>query len=478
MPLTAGQPAPAAAPRTPRALRVHAEVASCIASAVAATEGGRWAEGVEWIAASAVLDIQRHHGAFLVGAAEAGMLCDQYARCFAGAGIGRAGPAAVVRPPVDGRPLRLGYIISSIVQGQAASGRLARMVELHDRSRFEPCVIVAEEFTQRTPARPWLKWPDAPSRGVGAGLIERIEATGAPVSVVPARGDYLDGAHAAIEVARSMTLDIAVFIASPACPIQAAMAWARVAPVQINQNIAVPMPIAGIDAVLYHNAWCAADDRPELSRRGIQTLTVTGNGTDVDAADRATAVERSRIGVPRDAVLLATAGNRLPGRLLHGGFVGDLAAFLKSESGAWWMAVGPGDFTPVQRAIELAGGTDALQRCIFVGPQRDIRPYLKVADIYLNEYPEGGANTVLEAMACGVPAAAMRAGPRHTESIGAELTGDGVGDAAAYWRRATEWCADAAVRRANALAQGKRVREQLGYEAICRQYERWCSVAW
>lgn len=372
--------------------------------------------------------------------------------------------------------MRLGYITSSIVQGQAAAGRLARMIELHDRSQFEPSVIVTDEFTQRTPARPWLRWPDAPSHRVGADLIRRIEATGVAVRAVPTTGDYLGGGRVAIEMARAMELDIAVYIASPACPIQAAMAWARVAPVQINQNIAVPMPIAGMDAVLYHNAWCASDDRAELDRRGIQSLTVAGNGTDTAAAERAVAVDRPRLGVPREAVLLATAGNHLPGRLMYGSFVRDLAVFMTSEPRVWWMAVGPGDFSSVRNVLGQAGGPDVARRCVFVGPQPDIRPHIKAADIYLNEYPEGGANTVLEAMACGVPAVAMRAGLRHTESIGAALVGEewgiGAADPAAYWRMAASWSADADQRCAAATVQSRRAHHELTYEAVRADYER------
>lgn len=464
--------------RSERALRIPTEVASCIGSATLACQHQQWSSAVEWAAAAAVLDIQSHRQTFLAGASESMLLCELYEQAFAGAAIARvktsSPTASTTSKEGDVRAVKLLYVISSIAQGQAASHRLAAMIERHDRSRFDVVIIVTDEFTRRS-VRGVINWPDQPTSLIGGELLARLRASGVPIHFVPTTGDYLDGARFAIDAARALQPDVALFIASPACPIQAAMAWAHVAPVQINQNIAVPMPIKGIDAVLYHNALCANDDEATLCSRGIDVLRVSGNGTDLHLAEQAVAIDRRAIGVPEDAVLLATAGNILPMRMLHGSFAADLARFLRDHPSAWWVGIGDGDFASVLAAMEIAGGSAVRSRVVLVGGQRDIRPHLKAADIYLNEYPEGGANTVLESMACGVPVVALNAGRRHTECIAASLVGEAHaindGGVADYWSLAAKWHDDAQTRRAAGKSQRVRTHERFSYDAICREYE-------
>lgn len=457
--MAVGAPIAAEAART---VRLPGPVASCLKAAQEAIAARRWSDAIERLAAMAVVDIQQHRQTFLAGAREAGMVGDSYASCFEGAGLERRHFAVS-----GGVRRRVVYVMPSIAEGQAASRRLVQMVRRHDRGRLEVRVVVTEEFTCRVPATTFLKWPQNPSVQIGASLISELRSIGVDPLIMPASGSYLDGARATIEQVRALGADVAVFVASPACPISAAMAWARVAPVQVNQNVAVPLVIDGINGVIYHNSACAMEDAPELARRGICVIPVAGNGTDLDAADRAMGGDRATLGVPQEATVLVSAGNRLAARAMAGTFAEDLARFMSEHSNVWWLAVGPGDFGPV---LERLGG--ARSRVVLAGPQADIRGWLKAADVYVNEYPEGGANTVLESMACGVPVVAMRAGVRHTESIGAELVGDAVIDAGAYWARVAEWCADPAARKENASAQGGRVRERFGYEAICRAYER------
>jgi len=446
-----------------RPLRIPGPVAACLKAAQEAIACHDWAGGIERLAATAVLDIQQHAQTFLAGAREASLLGDAYATCAQGAGIQRCERSPIVPHK---RSLKLAYVMPSIVEGQAASRRLVQMLRYHDRVRFEPIVIVTEEFTQRSPASTFLKWPLTPSAVVGSSLLEQIRTYDVEPVIMPLQGGYLDGARVAIDRLRAMELDIAVFVASPACPISALAAWARVAPVQVNQNVAVPLVIDGIDGVVYHSAVCASEDEDVLSARGIRSLPVAGNGTDVEAAERAVAIDRATLGVPREAIVLTSAGNRLPQRTMAGSFASDLAAFLRKYPTAWWLAIGPGDFSAVLKALG-----PMRDRVILAGPQADIRPWLKMADMYVNEYPEGGANTVLESMACGTPVIALHAGHRHTECIGAELTGGASTSIEGYWKRVALWYEQSAEREKNALAQGRRVRERFGYEAICRQYE-------
>ena len=448
-------------------------VGSCIKAAVQALQSGSASRAVEATAAAAIADIQRFQETFLADAFAAGFLCDLYTHAFQQAGIM---PAQVRKPASD--PLRVAYVIGSLSPGQAATNRTLYMLDRHDRQHVEPMLFVAEELTRRTPSLNFLSQPDAPSPEFGRELYARARAAGVEPVTVPTTGTFIDGSQWLISSLRKAEPDVVVYVGTVASPIQACAAYARCAPVQINQNMSVPLLTPGIDAVIYHNAVAAEAERPELSRRGVRTCPVESMGTDTDAAANAKATERSSLGIPENAFVCVSASNKLEQRCLHGSFASDLITFLQTNTNAWWMAIGAGDFKELSARLDRAG---VLERCVMTGPLSDIRPAVKAADVYLNEYPEGGANTVLESMACGVPAITLMAGTRHTECIGATFVGEPFAPRTieAYWALVTHLQNDPGERIAAAKAQLERVRSQYSIEATCRAYEDiYRTLAW
>ena len=449
-------------------LRMSHRMAGCLKTAMESMGQNRWADALERLAAAAIADIQQDNGLFLGGIAGAALMAELYQQCFAGSGL----KPAPRRLPERGarRPLRLAYVLQSIAAGQSASMQIARMVELFDRALVEPVVIAAEELTARTPPGIFLSLPEAPSQKVGAELISRMRAAGAAVHLVPTSGSYLDGAAAAISLARGLNPDVAAFVGSPACPIQAAMAFGRVAPLQVNHNIGVCLPIAGMDAILYHHPGKAAEDRGELERRGIDTVAISCIGCESAGTD-VTAVSRAQFQIPETAVLLLSIGNKLPERFLAGDFARHLAEFMQSHPDVWWLGVGRGD---LEKAIapcrKPASPTAQLH-----GATTTPHAFMKAADILINEYPEGGGSTVMEAMTCGIPVAAMAAGRQHGHNIGAYLVGPEYAidtyDPARYWSLVDRWCGSSEERRAAGERLRQRVRERFDFAAICREYE-------
>lgn len=165
--------------------------------------------------------------------------------------------------------------------------------------------------------------------------------------------------------------------------------------------------------------------------------------------------------------------------MLAGHFAKHLGAYLRDHATVWWIGVGPGESEPVLDVIRNSGGEDAARRCVFVGAHGDVRRVVKACDVFLNEYPEGGGNSVIEAMGCGVPVVAMRAGERHAECIGAELVGEDAivsHDANAYWALVHEWTSNLDSARQAGLRQQRRAMERLDYSVICKAYEECVRV--
>ncbi|MDX2115401.1 MAG: glycosyltransferase [Planctomycetota bacterium] len=464
----------------PGGLVIPAEVGGCLKRALRLIQEGKGLEAADWVAAAAVADIQKHNLAFLATAVGAGFIADVYGRCLTAEGLGvapwRAPEGARGRPSDGGHAL---YVLPALAPGMAAAQRLLRLLESRPAGGGRVSVLVAEEFTRRKPECRAVGWPEAPSSEIGAALVARLRAAGIDPVILPTEGSYADGARAGVRVARELAADAAMFIASPACPVQAGMAMARVAPLQVVQNIGAPLLTRGVDRVVYHNPRTFEVDQPELARRGIGGVLAPSVGTDARAGLEAVALPRRALGLPeRPSRVVVCAGNKLPERMLAGTFAADLGKFLGRHPDVWWLGIGRGDLGPALAIVEREGGADARRRCVLTGALEDIRPAVKACDVFLSEYPEGGCNTVLESMACGVPAVALRPSgvAGHTASVAATLLDDGEGSGCAtvgaYWGRVALLVSDGAAHAAESRRQLERVREKFSDEATRTVYER------
>ncbi len=440
------------------------------------TGAGDVAGGVEAIAGACVLDVQRFQQRFLADATTAGVVADLYAGALQRGGLIAARPSRESFDAPVGRPLRVGYFLWSLTPGQAASKRITRLVELHDRAVVEPSVIITEDLCAREPRTTTLVLEDAPSERIGAAMLARMRATGARVDVVPRTGSHVDGGLAAARIAREHGLDVAVFVGGPTSPVQVVCAAQRVAPLQVNLNVGVPMLSPGIDAVIYTNPLRRTGDTGVLKTRGIASWGVACSGCDAQRAGDAIEADRAALGLPArssGAVVLVTASNKLPMRLGEGTFAADLAKFMVAHKQVRWVGIGRGDVAAALLPLVRAGVRD---RVVLTGGLDDIAPVVKACDVYLNEYPEGGYNTVVESMAAGVPVVAMSATARHADSAGAQLVGSPDGlmkpDLSAYWSLAERWVNDPAARAEAGERQRARALSEYDYAAVCRTYEQ------
>ena len=464
------------------AIQLPVTLAPTLVRALQLAREGDCAGSLEAIAWAAVRDIQAHQQQFLgdvrACAVFGGLVGEGLAPWIARHGAKR-------EPRAEGGPIRLLYVVPNLGSGQAASMNLVRLVEWHTRGRAEEVgrspraievrVVICEEFTMRNPPLGYLRCPHLPTSAIGGELLERLRRS-CEVTVLSTDGSYLDAAESALEVARSFAPDVACFIGSPACAVQTAVAAARVAPVQVCLNIGVPMLSPGIDAVIYNNPSKRARDEAFIESRGIEVFGVATSGGDARVGAETEPFPRGELGVPEGVPLAASMSNVLVRRMLAGTFARDLAAFLRRNPDMWWLGIGRCDPAPFHKFLETVdGGDDIRRRCVFTGGCSSPWRMVKSCQVLLNEYPEGGGNSVIETMGCGVPVVAMRAGPRHAESIGAELVGDDAiqtNDIDAYWALAEKWLRDPAAARAAGARQQARALAELDYGVICDKYER------
>jgi sugar transferase (PEP-CTERM/EpsH1 system associated) len=125
---------------------------------------------------------------------------------------------------------------------------------------------------------------------------------------------------------------------------------------------------------------------------------------------------------------------------------------------------------PLQRAIEAAGLGDVAW---LAGEQADVPAWLRAFDLFaLPSRSEGISNTILEAMACGLPVVATRVGG-NAELVDAPVTGVLVpaGDEAALADALLAALADPARARAQGAAGRLRVEQRFSLDAMVASYE-------
>jgi len=444
---------------TRAAIEPPEEVAALFRRAERSFAAGDAEDALMAIGLAAVADVHSYGGALTGTAGGALAVGRGYADLFERMGLACEDIESRGRVEPSG-PLRVVYVLFQLSVGQGASARLAQVCERHDRSRVRPHVVVSEDGVEEA------------TFDRARVLRRRFESSGVPIESNGCGGGWLERGDRLTRRLCELGGDVCVFIGGLACVTQVQAAYRRVARVQMNQNMACPLLVPGIDGVLYHHRWSAERDRAALASAGVSCVVTNGAGVDVASADRLTPAARGSFGARDGEVVLVTVSNRLESRVLAGGFVDRLAGLLHETEGVRWVGVGGGGTDGLKRRLAELG---VAGRATLVGGLEDPRPIVKACDVYLNEYPEGGCNSVLEAMSCGVAVVALEGGGGHTTRIGAECVGAAHatlgGDVDAYWRRVRALIDDATERKSLGEEMRRRAAEAFDYSIIARQWE-------
>jgi len=154
-------------------------------------------------------------------------------------------------------------------------------------------------------------------------------------------------------------------------------------------------------------------------------------------------VARGPLGARDDAIILITVGARLQ-REIEGEWAERMVALLKRHPDVQWLLVGGTGTRPTALAALPA------EQVIALAHRDDLRAVLRCCDIYVNPPRVGGGFSVAEAMAEGLPAAAL-AGSDGGDKLG-QLAAADTDD---YFAKLEAWIGNPAARRAD----GGKLRE-------------------
>ncbi|MBV8424172.1 MAG: glycosyltransferase family 4 protein, partial [Candidatus Eremiobacteraeota bacterium] len=192
---------------------------------------------------------------------------------------------------------------------------------------------------------------------------------------------------------------------------------------------------------------------------------------------------RAELGIPADAVILATFG-RLS-KLAQRGFLEAVTTILRDEPSAIWMIAGAGVKAELDAITGAIDGAGVRERVVILGERgSEIPALLKMSDVYLDPFPFPGAMSTGEAMFASLPVVAMRrardvdldptqTGP--TTAAGEAIIGDAApmvapNDIAAYVSLARRYVTDVAERKRVGRALRERADRELTWNGMMDRY--------
>jgi predicted O-linked N-acetylglucosamine transferase (SPINDLY family) len=434
------------------------------ASAIARRE---FALGLEAIQNGVSYDLQ-HGGAYTSDRVNCEFLATQYDR--AAQGIGWINTAEL---EWNNKQTKIGYIVSGIADDDVSGRTISSLVKHHDSKRFKLQVYSTEAQVRRDKQQ-FAQVTYSPASGKrGQSTIEMLNRARISHWCAPTDGDTVSAAKALADQLVKDRIDVVIFDATQADPIAAVLASWQVARIKINLCRRTPLYASSLDCVMYFDQVRYEADKDYWSRRGIESRFIL-EGIDTDEI-LAPPPQRSAYGIPDQAVVLATAGNDLD-RTISGEFADTIISILRAHPHAIYLLIGDGELAWQKRKFESAG---VGKRVGYAGRRKDLPGFLRIADLYLAEFPASGASGVLQAMSVEKPVVAMRWGDEPDQSqaaafVGSECTITGR-DPSAYMERVSKIIREPAYRAKLGKLMRDRVAQHFAFNQTARHIEQLCD---
>ncbi|MBN1674831.1 MAG: hypothetical protein JXR37_27555 [Kiritimatiellae bacterium] len=373
-------------------------------------------------------------------------------------------------------PLRVAMVVPNLVDHVVAYTKtVLHLARYADRARYALFVYSSENHAGR----------DVPLFPTGCALsssaqrgwetLRELKRRGVEPWLCPTSLHFSDAALAVVEKLVEDRIDVAVFQSGLSAPIDWLAARLSPVPVKAAVHIGSSLFVPGLDVTFFDNPANVEREKDCWPKDG-GARRVLRTGTDIAELQGQKPLHRGPFGVPDDAVVIGVLSNHLDRRLSkeYMCVIGDV---LRENPAAWFLAFGAGPLPEKLQFFEAAGVADRVR---FGGEQLLAGSALKALDIYANEFPVGGSQSVVEAIACGLPVAALRWSDAHPECAGAEIVGAACAvpgpDTAAYTALLNRWVRDADARRAAGRALAERARtlysvEQYVHELLAQTAE-------
>jgi predicted O-linked N-acetylglucosamine transferase (SPINDLY family) len=373
----------------------------------------------------------------------------------------------------NNKQTKIAYIVSSLADDET-SGRVVRsLAKHHDSKRFKLHVYVTDPSIRRDKQQFGQTTYGQPSGKRATTTLELLAKLKVPSWIAPADGDIVSAAKELANQLIKDRVDVVIFDANQSDAIAALVASWDVARVKLNLCRRTPLCASGISCITYTDQVRYESEKDYWQRRGVETKFIL-EGIDVEE-NLGTPPQRSAYGIPDSAMVLATSGQDLD-RTVSEEFVEIIINLLRAHPQAVYLLIGDGELAWQKRKFESAG---VAKRVGYAGRRKDLPGFLRIADIYLAEFPSSSAAGVLQAMAVEKPVVALRWGESAEQSqaaafAGSECTITGR-DQNAYIERVSKIIREPAYRQKLGRTMRSRIEQHFGFNQTARHLEQICD---
>ncbi len=427
-----------------------------------------YALGLEAIQNAVTYDLL-HAGTYTRDRENCLFIAQQYERVAAS--IGWCMPHANEWNPQN---IKIAYICSGLADDDASTRMIASLSRQYDQNRFKLHVYSTESgvrrerqsFAQNAYAQPSIKR--------GKETLETCAKSKIPTWMTPLEGDSIAAAKALADQLVRDQIDVAIFDCTQADAIAGLCAMWDVARAKINLCRRSPMYSSGVQCVCYFDQSRFESDRDFWTRRGVETKYIL-EGVDLDETTGA-APNRAAYGIPESAIVLTTCSSDLE-NTLSPEFCDAMVNLLRYHPQSIYLCVGEGELSTQKRKFESAG---VGKRVGYAGKRKDLPGFLRMADIYLAEFPACDASGVLQAMSVERPVVAICCGDSIEESAGSNFAGPEATvtgkEPSAYIERVSKLIREATYRKQLGKAMRTRVEQQFAFTQTARNLEQLCEL--